>query len=240
MKTRIIIPARLKSTRFPNKLLKKINGVSLIEHICTRAKKIKCDSLVVATDSIDIKKIVDSLNIECWLSKKIFLNGTHRIAYLVKKFNYGNNDIVINIQADEYNFPIIGVKNLINYLERSTKTNIATLVFKNNSLSDYRNKNNVKVMFNKSNLALYFSRLSIPYNSANKFFSHIGIYAYKVKFLRIYESLSFCPYEGLEQLEQLRFLWNNIRVKCIELNRNKSISINSPIDLKLARELNDK
>ena len=60
MKTRIVIPARLKSTRFPNKLLKKIDGVSLIEHICTRAKKIKHDSLIVATDSIDIKKIVDS------------------------------------------------------------------------------------------------------------------------------------------------------------------------------------
>ena len=74
MKTRIIIPARLKSSRFPKKLIKAINGKTIIEHVCLRAKKIKCDSLIVATDSIEIKEIIDNLNIETHISKKKYSN----------------------------------------------------------------------------------------------------------------------------------------------------------------------
>ena len=92
MKTRIIIPARLKSTRFPNKLIQLINNISLIEHICIRAKKIPCYSVIVATDDIKIKSLVEQHGIDVWFSKKKFLNGTHRIAYLCKEYGFNKND----------------------------------------------------------------------------------------------------------------------------------------------------
>ena len=88
MKTRIIIPARLKSTRFPNKLIQLINNISLIEHICIRAKKIPCYSVIVATDDIKIKSLVEQHGIDVWFSKKKFLNGTHRIACLCKEYGF--------------------------------------------------------------------------------------------------------------------------------------------------------
>jgi 3-deoxy-manno-octulosonate cytidylyltransferase (CMP-KDO synthetase) len=76
MKTRIIIPARLKSTRFPNKLIKVFNGKTLIEHVCLRAKKLKYDSLIVATDSLKIKKIIDDIGVQTWFcTKKIFMRN---------------------------------------------------------------------------------------------------------------------------------------------------------------------
>ena len=91
MKTRIIIPARLKSTRFPNKLIQLINNISLIEHICIRAKKIPCYSVIVATDDIKIKSLVEQHGIDVWFSKKKFLNGTHRIACLCKEYGFNKN-----------------------------------------------------------------------------------------------------------------------------------------------------
>ena len=117
MKVRIIIPARLDSSRFPKKLIKMINGKTLIEHVCLRAKKLKPDSLVVATDSVVIKEIVENNKIEVWYSKKKYNSGTERIAGLVKDYKFNKKDIIINIQGDEYNFSITGAKKLINYLK---------------------------------------------------------------------------------------------------------------------------
>ena len=133
MKTRIVIPARLESSRLPKKLIKKINGKTLIEHVFTRAKKIKCDSLVIATDNKIIKDIAESSNMDCWFSRKSFLNGTHRISALSDELKYKNSDIVINIQADEFNFPISGVSRMINYMKRQSSINVTTLIFKNNN-----------------------------------------------------------------------------------------------------------
>ena len=140
MKVRIIIPARLDSSRFPKKLIKMINGKTLIEHVCLRAKKLKPDSLVVATDSVVIKEIVENNKIEVWYSKKKYNSGTERIAGLVNDYKFDKKDIIINIQADEYNFSIAGVKNIIKHLRTSKTDNLATLIFRNICQKSYRNK----------------------------------------------------------------------------------------------------
>ena len=237
MKTRIVIPARLKSSRFPNKLIKKINKITLIEHVCRRAKKLQYDSLIVATDSIEIKNIVEELNIEVWFSRKIFSNGTERIAKLSHDLEYSMNDIIINIQADEFNFTLSGVKKIIDYLKSKKSEGVATLIYKNNSNVDFNNSNHVKVVINSENNALYFSRAMIPFNASLNYYSHIGIYGYKNKTLKKYKSLSKSKNEINEKLEQLRFLWNNISIKCLQVKSNNSISINTLNDLKLIKKL---
>lgn len=236
MKIRIIIPARLESSRLPKKLIKTINGKTLIEHVCIRAKKLKADSLIVATDSNKIKDIVEKNNIDVWYSNKKFNSGTERIAGLVKSHKIDKNDLIINIQGDEYNFPLNGVRKVIRHLSMSKIDDLATLIFHNNNKQSIVNKDIVKVVINKESYAQYFSRATIPFNSATNTLCHIGIYGYKASFLWDYSRLSKCPHEVTEKLEQLRFLWNSIPIKCIPINVNNSISINSPIDLKLARK----
>ena len=130
MKTRIIIPARLKSSRFPNKLIKIINGKTLIEHICLRAKKLKYDSLIVATDSLKIKDIIEKIGINVWYCQKKYSSGTERIAGLSSDLKFKKNDIVVNIQGDEYNFPLSAVNKIINDLRLSKKRIVSTIIYK--------------------------------------------------------------------------------------------------------------
>ena len=154
MKTRIIIPARLKSTRFPNKLIQLINNISLIEHICIRAKKIPCYSVIVATDDIKIKSLVEQHGIDVWFSKKKFLNGTHRIACLCKEYGFNKNDNIINIQGDEFNFSLKGVKDLITKLSSSKSKGIFTLISKSRSKEIFRNPDHVKVLIERIRVQL--------------------------------------------------------------------------------------
>jgi|TARA_B100000287_G_C20527136_1_gene739324 3-deoxy-manno-octulosonate cytidylyltransferase (CMP-KDO synthetase) len=243
MKTHIIIPARLNSRRLPGKLLKKIKDKTLIEHVCQRAKKIKADNLTVATDDEQIRDIVESIGVNCFYIKKEFTCGTDRCSYVAKVRDYSKDDLVINIQADEYNFSIDGVNKIIEHYKKSDNpyiTNeVTTLISKSNlstkNLFDY---DTVKVVFDKNNYATAFSRNNIPHFTERlmnyPFHSHIGIYAYKVGVLYDYEHYEESPYEKFESLEQLRFIWNDIKIKCIEIE-DESISINSLDDLKRAR-----
>ncbi len=236
MKNRIVIPARLKSSRLPYKLIKLIGKLSLIEHICLRAKKITCDSITVATDSLEIKSLVEKHGIDVWFSRKKYSNGTHRIAMLCKDLKFNKNDNIINIQGDEFNFPLKGIKDIISKLTSSKNKSAYTLVTRSKSSKSYNNSDTVKVIFDKNNNALYFSRSSIPFNPSNDHYQHIGIYGYKVSLLDDYISLKRSPHEIYESLEQLRFIWNKIPIHCIKAQTKNSISINSSNDLRLAKE----
>lgn len=237
MKIRIVIPARLESIRFPNKLIKKINKKTIIEHIFDHAKKIPSDSLILATDSTKLKEIAIDNNISFWYSKKKYHCGTERIAAACKDLKFNKKDIVVNIQGDEFNFPINSIKKLINYLKHLRKNEVATIVAKNKSKNAFNNRDQVKVILNKNNYAKYFSREPIPHKINSIFYEHIGVYGYNVSTLERYSQLDKSPYEKVENLEQLRFIWNDVPIKCICENKNDSISINSPNDLKLAKRM---
>ncbi|MDG2106700.1 MAG: 3-deoxy-manno-octulosonate cytidylyltransferase [Gammaproteobacteria bacterium] len=235
MKTRIIIPARLKSSRFPNKLIKIINGKTLIEHVCLRAKKLKYDSLIVATDSLKIKDIIEKIGVNVWYCQKKYSSGTERIAGLSSDLKFKKNDIVINIQGDEYNFPLSAVNKIINDLRLSKKRIVSTVIYTTYDKKIINNKDSVKVVTDKNNNALYFSRSLIPYNSDHEYFVHLGIYGYKASLLEEYSSLVKSGFEKSESLEQLRFVYNNVPVHCIKIKSHNSISINSVNDLKLVK-----
>ena len=235
MKTRIIIPARLKSSRFPNKLIKIINRKTLIEHVCLRAKKLKYDSLIVATDSLKIKDIVEKIGVNVWYCQKKYSSGTERIAGLSSDLKFKKNDIVVNIQGDEYNFPLSAVNKIINDLRLSKKRIVSTVIYTTYDKKIINNKDSVKVVTDKNNNALYFSRSLIPYNSDHAYFIHLGIYGYKTSLLEEYSSLVKSEFEKSESLEQLRFVYNNVPVHCIKIKSHNSISINSVNDLKLVK-----
>ena len=235
MKTRIIIPARLKSSRFPNKLIKMINGKTLIEHVCLRAKKLKYDSLIVATDSLKIKDIIQNIGIDVWYCQKKYSSGTERIAGLSSDLKFKKNDIVINIQGDEYNFPLSAVNKIIDHLKISKKRIVSTAIYMTKDKKIINNRDSVKVVTDKNNNALYFSRSLIPYNSDHEYSIHLGIYGYKVGLLEMYSSFIKSKFEKSESLEQLRFVYNNVPVHCIKIKNHNSISINSINDLKLIK-----
>ena len=236
MKTRIIIPARLKSSRFPEKLVQNINGISLIEHIILRAKKLRHYSITVATDDDKIKNLVEKHNINVWLSKKTYVNGTNRIAALCRDLKFTGTDSILNIQGDEFNFPLKGAKDIISSLSSSNNISMYTLISKSKSKKSFYNQDAVKVVLDNQDNALYFSRSPIPFNIYNDHYLHIGVYGYKVSLLKKYLNFKRSPYESYESLEQLKFIWNQIPIHCIKVRMNNSISINSPSDLKLAKE----
>ena len=235
MKIRILIPARLESKRFPKKLLQKISDKTLIEHICLRAKKIHCDSLAVLTDSKIIQKIVKSCGVDCYYSKKNYSNGTERIANFCKLKKYNPLDLIVNIQADELNFPLSAIDKIKKYFRNNKKTYVATLIYPSTNYSNIIDKNLVKVVKNKNDDAIYFSRSLIPHDSKN-FYAHLGIYAYRVNVLSKYRKLKRGDIETEESLEQNRFLFNTVPIKCISIKSNDSISINTKNDLKLAKK----
>ena len=235
MKIRVLIPARLESSRFPKKLLQKISDKTLIEHICIRAKKIKCDTLVILTDSKLIQKIVESHNVECNYNRVNYTNGTDRIAHYCKLKNYNPSDLIINIQADELNFPLNAIEKIKRYFKDKKDTNVATLVYQLINHSNLKDRNLVKVVKDKNDNAIYFSRSVIPFDSMN-YFGHLGIYAYKVSILSRYRKFKKGAVEIDESLEQNRFLFNSVPIKCISINSHDSISINTKNDLKLAKK----
>jgi CMP-2-keto-3-deoxyoctulosonic acid synthetase len=192
--------------------------------------------VIVATDDIKIKSLVEQHGIEVWFSKKKFLNGTHRIACLCKEYGFNKNDNVINIQGDEFNFSLKGVKDLITKLSSSKSKGIFTLISKSRSKEIFHNPDHVKVLIDKKGDALFFSRSPVPFNGSDDHFIHIGIYGYKVSMLYSYLNFDKSPYEAYENLEQLRFIWNKTPIHCIKIKVNNSISINSVNDLKLAKE----
>lgn len=212
-----IIPARYLSTRLEGKPLKKIHGHSMIEWVYKRAKKANLDALIVATDDKRIYDEVINFGGEVIMTSTEHANGTSRIAEVCEKFT--EFDVVINIQGDE---PLIEV-DMINSLIESFKENkdlvMGTLKHKITEQKEIEDPNNVKVITDKEDYAIYFSRSVIPYARKNNYisyFKHIGIYGYKRDFVIEYSKMPSTPLEETESLEQLRVLENAYKIKVLE------------------------
>ena len=236
MKTYIILPARLDSSRLKNKLIRKIGDMTLIEHMIIRAKKIKNVDLIVSTDSRVIQDYSLKHNVKCLYTQKKFANGTERCFFTAKKYEANKNDIIINLQSDEFNINILFINKLINLLKVNPSVSVATLMYKTFDKQDYSDPNNVKVVVDKKQKAITFSRQIISSNKSS-YHIHLGVYAFKYKALCNYSEMNICEYEKKESLEQLRMIWNNVPIHCVLVKNNQSIGINSLKDLKKARKL---
>jgi len=232
----IIIPARIGSSRFPNKVLADIGGIPMVVRTAKAVENI--DDVVIATDSQEVIDIAKKHQIKAILTSSTHQSGTDRIYEAVQKLGLNENEIIINVQGDE---PFIEteVVQAIYDLTKHHKDNnriIMNSCYKIISNPEADDPNIVKVVTDVNDIALYFSRAKIPYPRDHHFDSykgHLGIYGFTVKSLKIFCSLNAAPLEDIEKLEQLRALYHGYEVAMTEV-KTKSFGIDTPEDLEKA------
>ncbi|RRD40481.1 3-deoxy-manno-octulosonate cytidylyltransferase [Leptotrichia sp. OH3620_COT-345] len=233
MKILGVIPSRYASTRFEGKPLKNINGHPMIEWVYKRAEKADIDTLIVATDDKRIFETVEKFGGKVIMTSSEHENGTSRITEVINNPDYAKYDFAINIQGDE---PLIDIEsiNLIANNYRKEKSEIITLKKEFQAGEDISNPNIVKVITDFNDNALYFSRSLIPYERYAvkdfKYYRHIGIYGYTLKFLKELKNLKEGILEKVESLEQLKFMENGYNIKVLE-TVSEVIGVDTPEDL---------
>lgn len=219
MKVLAIIPARLNSTRFPEKLIKNLLGKPIIINVYENVKSVSLiDDCVIATDSEIILDLCAEYNAKCVMTSPHHTSGTSRIIEVAKN---NEADIIINVQGDE---PLVDDKALTPLIKTFNNKNvdIATLKLKIEDNSELINDSStVKVVCDSDDYALYFSRATIPFKRDDdstkvKYYKHIGVYAFRKEALLKIENLPSCEYEEIEKLEQLRWLYYKMKIKVIE------------------------
>lgn len=248
MKTVVIIPARLGSSRLPGKVLLDICGKPMVEHVYNAAKKAQgIFDVYIATDSQKVKSACELFTNNVIMTSKEHESGTDRLAEVLQRIECDN---VINVQGDE---PLIDPQ-LITQLAgmlNTTDTEMVSAMHKITTTQELKSPNSVKVTVDKNANALYFSRSIIPHHrdeweallnhhevipSALKFYKHIGIYGYKSKFLKEYATMEQTYLEKLEKLEQLRVLENGYKIKMIETTY-EPVGVDVESDLLKVREI---
>ncbi len=232
-KVAIFIPARLNSSRFPQKILAPINGIPMIIHVLNNARALGLGECYVACCSEGVKKIVEEHGGQAIVTDPNLPSGTDRVFAAVRTLSE-KPDIIVNLQGDMPIFSHSLVKNIINVMVNNKNIDMATPVVMISDKNDINNKNKVKVVFenmekNAPGRALYFSREAIP-SGAMSFYSHIGVYAYKYNSLEKFVSLKPSYLEQTERLEQLRCLENNMNVWAVPVS-GVAYSVDVPSDL---------
>lgn len=240
MKIIAVIPARYASTRFPAKLMQDLGGKTIILRTYQAALETKLfDDVFVVTDSDLIYTEIVSNGGKAIMSIKEHESGSDRIAEAVADIDV---DIVVNVQGDEPFIDTAALEKLIEIYKNDTerKVDLASLMREITSEVDIQNPNNVKVVTDFNNFALYFSRSVIPYPRENnvgvRYMQHIGVYAFRKQALLDFYSLPMKSLEASEKLEQLRYLEFGKKIKMVETN-HVGIGIDTFEDLEKARKL---
>ncbi|UCH64489.1 MAG: 3-deoxy-manno-octulosonate cytidylyltransferase [Ignavibacterium sp.] len=238
-----IIPARFASTRLMGKPLADIGGKPLVQHTYESASKSKLlNKIILAVDDEKVAQVCTDFGAEVVLTPKDIKTGSDRIAYVVKKRK--GVDIIVNIQGDE---PFVKGKMIDQAIEPllfDKEVNVSTLVKRIESVKELKSPDNVKVVFDYQNYALYFSRSPIPYVrdtvsakkaiEENEIFKHIGLYVFRREYLLKFTKLKPTDLELTEKLEQLRMLEKGIKIKVV-ITELDTIGVDTPEDLKRAR-----
>ena len=207
----VIIPARYASSRLPAKMLKEINGKSLIEHTYSNAIKSDASRVIIATDDERIKTVAEGFGAEVCMTNDSHTSGTSRIAEAVSFLNFQNDDVIVNLQGDEPMMSPSAINQVASNLV-SSGMSVATLCETIDTEDAYFDENCVKVVYNSRGRAMYFSRSPVPaFRDGQNInldlcFRHIGLYAYRVNFLKDYSNMPISRLEMAEKLEQLTFL----------------------------------
>ena len=246
---KVIIPARLRSTRLPGKMLADIAGKPMVAWVAERAAESGAEEVVIATDHAEIADAMAALGWRVCTTSSAHPTGTDRLAEAVDLLGLGDDEIVVNVQGDE---PLIDprlIRAVARELALRPKASIATAVHPIASAKAFFDPNVVKVVHDADGYATYFSRAPIPY--ARDAFAetqgklppdfpalrHIGIYAYRVGYLRQFSGLSQTPAERFEALEQLRALGHGHRIAVAFWNEPVEAGVDTPEDLERVRKI---
>jgi 3-deoxy-manno-octulosonate cytidylyltransferase (CMP-KDO synthetase) len=243
-----IIPARFASTRLMGKPLADIGGKPMIQHTYQSAKKSKLiDKVVIAVDDERLYKVAKEFGAEVYMTPQNVATGSDRIAIITEKLQ--DASIIVNIQGDE---PFIKGKMIDEAIEPllfDKKVSVVTLAKRINSVEEMKSPSVVKVVFDYNNFAMYFSRSPIPFARDARtnlqrienaeMYKHIGLYVYRREALLKFTASKPTDLEQVEKLEQLRFLEYGLKMKIV-VTEIDSLSVDTPIDLELARKYYEK
>lgn len=240
MKIIAMIPARYSASRFPGKLMQDLNGKPVITRTYEATVNTNLfDDVLVVTDSQIIYDEIKHIDGNVMMSKKEHQCGSDRIAEAVEDLDV---DIVVNVQGDEPFTEVDSLKKLINVFKNdpNKEIDLASLMVHIKDKEEIKNPNTVKVVLDKNNLALYFSRSPIPYprdeNINVKYYKHKGVYAFRKQALIDFYHFPMLTLEASEKLEQLRYLEYGKKIKMVETNV-QGVEIDTPEDLERAKKL---
>jgi 3-deoxy-manno-octulosonate cytidylyltransferase (CMP-KDO synthetase) len=241
----VIIPARLASTRLPNKPLADLGGKPMVVRVAERAQQSGASRIIVATDHADIAAACAAHGIEACMTRADHPSGTDRIAEVARTLGLAPDAVVVNLQGDE---PLIDPALLAACAARiAPDVPMATCAHPLSDVQDAFNPNVVKVVLDKAGRALYFSRATIPWHrdgfAATREqlpagyvpLRHIGLYAYSNAFLQRYPQLEASPLESIEALEQLRVLWHGVPIAVHVTDEAPHAGVDTPADLERVR-----
>lgn len=244
----VLVPARLASSRLPNKPLADIAGKPMVVRVAERARRSGAARVVVAADSRSIVQACELHGVEAVLTRADHPSGTDRLAEASTLLGLADDDIVVNVQGDE---PLIDpalVDAVAALLTVRAGASMATAAHPIAALAEFTNPNVVKVVTDRDGMALYFSRAPMPW--ARDVFAqgitalpqpaplrHVGLYALRCGFLRRFPGLPPAPLEQLEALEQLRALWHGHRIAVTVVPHAPGPGVDTPEDLERVRAL---
>jgi 3-deoxy-manno-octulosonate cytidylyltransferase (CMP-KDO synthetase) len=248
MRFHVVVPARYASSRLPGKPLADIAGKPMVVHVVERAMEAGAESVLVATDDARVQSVVESHGYAAVMTSPDHPSGTDRLAEVAEIQGWDDDEIVVNVQGDE---PLVSPRQIRDCaLELTLKPDaaIATLAHGMQDEEDFRNPNTVKVVTDAQGYGLYFSRAPIPWPrdafakneglpESMVALRHIGMYAYRVRFLRAYSDLAPAPLERTEMLEQLRALWHGYRIAVAISSELPQPGVDTPEDLERVRAI---
>ena len=244
----VLIPARLASTRLPDKPLADIAGKPMVVRVAERARQSTASRVVVATDSVAVQQACERHGVEAVMTRADHPSGSDRLAQACELLGLAGDDRVVNVQGDE---PLIApalIDAVAGLLEAHAGASMSTAAHPIADVADLRNPNVVKVVTDAAGLALYFSRAPIPWWRDGAVdgvaalpepapLRHVGIYGYRASFLREFPRLPQAPMETIEALEQLRALWHGHRIAVHVTHEAPGAGVDTPEDLARVRAL---
>lgn len=245
----VVIPARQASTRLPGKMLADLGGKPMVLRVAEQALASNATRVVIATDHADIARATRAAGIDTLMTRVDHASGTDRLAEAAAQLGLTDQTIVVNVQGDE---PLIDpqlINRVAQQLTQDSQAAIATCASPLTEVTSLFNPNVVKVVCDQRDRALYFSRAPIPWDRdgfqterralAREFpaLHHIGLYAYRVDFLRCFPELSPGVLERLEMLEQLRALEHGYGISVLKIDSHPGAGIDTPEDLLRVRRL---
>ncbi len=243
----VIIPARMASSRLPDKPLADIAGLPMVVRVAQRAAQSRAARVVVAADDARVVAACQRHGVEALLTRQDHVSGSDRLAQACELLGLQGDALVVNVQGDE---PLISpglIDEVARVLAERPEAQVGTAAHAIDDLADFTNPNVVKVVMDARQLALYFSRASIPWwrdgqhNNGLKALPspaplrHIGIYSYRAGFLRQFPQMPVAPIEALESLEQLRVLWHGHRIAVHVSETAPGPGVDTPADLERVR-----
>jgi 3-deoxy-manno-octulosonate cytidylyltransferase (CMP-KDO synthetase) len=247
VKFKVVIPARYASTRLPGKPLLHIDGIPMLEHVYLRAQGSGAQQVIIATDDERIKAVAEGFGAQVCMTSSSHTSGSDRLAEVGQRLGWHGETLLVNLQGDEPLMPPENIRQVAENLRKYDLASMTTLCAGIENMSEFNDPNVVKVVRDRDDFALYFSRAPIPLTRGDlpapeharpiMAYKHIGLYAYRLEYLATYTAMAHCQLESLEGLEQLRVLYHGDRIHVAQAQMPPGPGVDTERDLIRLRQL---